>query len=230
MTNILHLETATTLCSVCIAKDGEVITSKSLNDGYTHAENLGRFIESSLEEAGIKAAELHAIAVGKGPGSYTGLRIGASTAKGLAYALGIPLIAIPTLETLVKQPRLAGFDGILVPMLDARRMEVYCAAFNTTGKQLLPTQAKILDEVSFSDLLKEEKVAFVGDGAAKFEALIKEHPNASFFPDIYPEATGMVAIALEKFQRRATEDVAYFEPYYLKDFVATTPKNPLAQK
>ena len=230
MTYILHLETATTLCSVCIAKDGEVIASQSLNDGYTHAENLGRFIESCLVSAGIESKNLSAIAVGKGPGSYTGLRIGASTAKGLAYALDIPLISISTLETLAKHQRLIDFDGILLPMLDARRMEVYCAAFNANGKQLLPTQAKILDEYSFSELLEQEKVAFVGDGAAKFEALIKEHPNASFFPDIYPEATSMVKPALEKLQRRDTEDVAYFEPYYLKDFVATTPKNPITQK
>jgi tRNA threonylcarbamoyladenosine biosynthesis protein TsaB len=230
MANLLHFETATTLCSVCIATDGVVVAERALNEGYTHAENLGKFIEECLAEAKMTPADLDAIAVGKGPGSYTGLRIGVSTAKGLAYSLEIPLISIPTLETLIHQPELTDFDGILVPMLDARRMEVYCAVFSKSGKEILPTEAKILDENSFSEFLTDEKVAFIGDGAAKFEALIQEHPNASFFPEIYPSASGMVKEALLKFQKREVEDVAYFEPFYLKDFVATTPKNPLAQK
>ncbi len=224
MAYILLIETATTLCSVGICKDGELLFKEEINDGYTHAENLGDFIESCLAKANIKASDLAAIAVGAGPGSYTGLRIGVSTAKGLAYSCGLPLIAVPTMETLATQQELEEFDGLLVPMLDARRMEVYTAIFNTKGEAIRETEALVLEESSFSDLLKEEKIAFIGDGSAKFEVLIGEHPNASFFPAVYPSVAGMVAIATLAYQKRQFVDVAYYEPFYLKDFIATTPK------
>ena len=224
MPYLLLIETSTTLCSVGICKDGELLFSQELNDVYAHAENLGKFIEQCLERADITTSDLGAIAIGSGPGSYTGLRIGVSTAKGLAYATGVPLIAVSTMETMAAQPELAGFDGLLVPMIDARRMEVYTAVFNAAGERIKQTEALILDESSFGDYLAEEKMAFIGDGAAKFEALIGEHPNASFFPGVYPSVAGMVANATLAYQKRQFEDVAYYEPFYLKDFVATTPK------
>lgn len=227
--NLLLLETSTTLCSVGISIDGIIESKRELNDGYTHAENLGRFIEECLSDLNLSIADLSAIAVGAGPGSYTGLRIGVSTAKGLAYGQHIPLISVNTMDTIAGLPEIKEFDGLVVPMLDARRLEVYTATYNTLRKVIEPTRALILTEESFSEQLSEEKIAFVGDGAAKFEALIKEHSNASFFPALYPSVEGMNEIAVRKYQRREFEDVAYYEPFYLKDFVGTTPKAKVHQ-
>ena len=228
MARIIHLETSTTLCSVALANNGELVALREVNDGYKHAENIGKFIQECLDEGGITAHDLDAVAVGSGPGSYTGLRIGVSTAKGLAFAIEKPLIAIPTLRTMSLDSRLREFDGVLVPMIDARRLEVFCAVYNNEGLEIEPARAEILDEHSYADLLAQEKVAFFGDGAAKFKDIVK-HENASFFEDVWPSTIQMIQPALEKFKHKLFEDVAYFEPFYLKDFVATTPKNKLAQ-
>jgi tRNA threonylcarbamoyladenosine biosynthesis protein TsaB len=183
--------------------------------GYSHAEKLHVFIEEVLAEAGLVPTQLDAVAVSKGPGSYTGLRIGVSAAKGLCFALDLPLIALPTLQLLDHQ--VTDRQGYVVPMLDARRMEVYTAVFDAAHQEVVPTRALILDQESFKDLLSVSTVTFVGTGVAKFEAVCG-HANAHFIPDIFPSAKEMGALAFAKYQIGDTEDVAYFEPYYLKDF------------
>ncbi|PWH84227.1 tRNA (adenosine(37)-N6)-threonylcarbamoyltransferase complex dimerization subunit type 1 TsaB [Algibacter marinivivus] len=218
---ILNIETATTNCSVSLSKDGELIVLKEDNDkSYSHAERLHVYIDDVLKEAKINASDIDAIAVSKGPGSYTGLRIGVSAAKGLCFALNKPLISIPTLDVLANQVK---SDGLIVSMLDARRMEVYSAIYNSNYNQIRDTQAQILDETSFSDYLDSGKVYFIGNGVEKTKALIN-HENAVFVEDKLPSAREMCALAFNKYKISDTEDVAYFEPYYLKDFVALKPK------
>ena len=221
-TFILNIETATTNCSVSIAKDGETIVLKEDNDkSYSHAERLHVYIDSALKEAGITSADLSAIAISKGPGSYTGLRIGVSAAKGLCFALDKPLIAVPTLEALAKQ---APVDrGVVVAMLDARRMEVYSAIYDSNYNEIRTTEAQILDENAFAENLQNGKVYFIGNGVEKTKTLIT-NPNAVFIEDKLPSANEMSALAYKKYQSNSFEDVAYFEPYYLKDFVALKPK------
>ncbi|WP_298498307.1 tRNA (adenosine(37)-N6)-threonylcarbamoyltransferase complex dimerization subunit type 1 TsaB [uncultured Algibacter sp.] len=222
MSLILNLETATTNCSVSISKDGKTIVLKEDNDkSYSHAERLHVYIDEALKEANITSNDLDAISVSKGPGSYTGLRIGVSAAKGLCFALDIPLISIPTLESLAYQVKMD--EGVIVSMLDARRMEVYSAIYSADYKQIRDTQAQILDETSFSDYLKQGKVYFVGNGVEKTKTLIN-HVNAVFIEAKLPSANQMSVLAYNKFQKSDIEDVAYFEPYYLKDFVALKPK------
>jgi tRNA threonylcarbamoyladenosine biosynthesis protein TsaB len=216
---ILNIETATTMCSVSIGKDGKLVALKELNGDYTHAENLTLFIEAVVKQAGIKLSDLDAIAISKGPGSYTGLRIGVSTAKGLCYSLDKPLIAINTLEHL--SLALSEGEGILLcPMIDARRMEVYCAVYDSNGNEIIPTAAEIIDENSFADLLKKGKMVFFGDGAAKCKETFSSNSNAIFRDDIYPSAKNMIPLSEKAFNAKQLEDVAYFEPFYLKDFVA----------
>ncbi len=218
MALILCLETATTNCSVGVAKDGKLLTLKEDNSkSYSHAEKLHVFIDEVLEETGLSASEIDAIAVSKGPGSYTGLRIGVSAAKGLCYSLDIPLISVPTLDLLAY--KLKGEQGIYISMLDARRMEVYSAIYDSEINQVRDTQAQILEESSFSEYLERSIVHFIGNGVAKFEDIC-EHPNAVFHKEQYPSAKEMAEIAEFKHQKSDTEDVAYFEPYYLKDFIA----------
>ena len=218
MATILCLETATTNCSVAVAKDGKVIILKEDNSkGYSHAEKLHIFIAAALSEAGIAIADLDAIAISKGPGSYTGLRIGVSAAKGLCFSLEIPLISVPTLDLLAH--KLVGEEGKFVAMLDARRMEVYSAVYDADIKQIRETQAQILDENSFKEYLENSKVHFIGNGVAKFREIITSE-NAIFHEQIFPSASEMAEIAESKYQKSDTEDVAYFEPYYLKDFIA----------
>ena len=221
-TFILNIETATTNCSVSIAKDGETIVLKEDNDkSYSHAERLHVYIDSALKEAGITSADLSAIAISKGPGSYTGLRIGVSAAKGLCFALDKPLIAVPTLEALAKQ---APVDrGVVVAMLDARRMEVYSAIYDSNYNEIRTTEAQILDENAFAENLQNGKVYFIGNGVEKTKTLIT-NPNAVFIEDKLPSANEMSALAYKKYQSNNFEDVAYFEPYDLKDFVALKPK------
>ncbi len=215
MPYILCIETATTNCSVALSKDGKLIQSKEdYNTSYSHAELLHVFIEEVLQQAGVALKELDAIAVSKGPGSYTGLRIGVSAAKGLCYALGIPLIAIPTLTALAHQVQ---ENGLIIPMLDARRMEVYSAIFDQQHQQQRATQAQILEENSFAEELAATKVYFIGNGVAKFEEIC-QHPNAVFIADKLPSAKETSVLAAEKYKQKEFEDVAYFEPYYLKDF------------
>ncbi|AVR45334.1 tRNA (adenosine(37)-N6)-threonylcarbamoyltransferase complex dimerization subunit type 1 TsaB [Christiangramia fulva] len=218
MAIILCLETATTNCSVGIAENGELIAVREDNNkNYSHAEKLHVFIDEALKEAGLKPEDLEAVAVSKGPGSYTGLRIGVSAAKGLCFALGIPLISIPTLDLLAHKIKDA--KGFIIPMIDARRMEVYSAVFDKNYQQLRETKAQILEEASFEQYLSEKEVHFIGNGVLKFEEISK-HPNAIFHKSQFPSVTEMGKMAEEKYQKSDTEDVAYFEPYYLKNFIA----------
>ncbi len=222
MALILSIETATTNCSVSLSKNGETLLLKEDYDSnYSHAERLHVFIEDILKEAKVEKSELDAIAVSKGPGSYTGLRIGVSAAKGLCFALDIPLISISTLEALAHQ--VTTENGVIVPMLDARRMEVYSAVFSSEYKIIRAIEAQILDASSFQSYLEKSKVYFIGNGVEKTQILIK-HNNAVFVDGKLPSAKEMSALAYAKHKKNDTEDVAYFEPYYLKDFVALKPK------
>lgn len=225
MSYLLCIETSTTNCSVAIAKKGRLIALKEDNSsGYSHGESLHIFIETTLQIAGITLNDLSAIAVSKGPGSYTGLRIGVSAAKGLCYSLKIPLIAINTLEILAQKISVLEQDQYIVPMLDARRMEVYTAIFTTTYKLIAPTKALILEPSSFNEILNTSKTTFIGNGVAKFKKIC-EHPNATFIENTLPSAKELCVLSYEKFNCKDFENVAYFEPYYLKDFIAGKPKN-----
>jgi len=218
---ILNIETATKQCSVSIAKEGKTIVCKEVaEEGYSHAERLHVFIEDCVKEAGISYKDLAAIAVSQGPGSYTGLRIGVSAAKGLCYALGIPLIAVDTLKALAAQVKVT--SGVIVPMLDARRMEVYSAVFDSNLESLRAIQAEIITEDSFQEL--EGNVYFVGDCAAKCKEVLTK-TNFVFLEDVvYPSAKEMSAFSYQKFLNNDFVDLAYFEPYYLKDFIITASK------
>ena len=222
MALILSIETATTNCSVSLSKDGETLyTKEDYSNNYSHAERLHVFIDETLREANIARSQLEAIAVSKGPGSYTGLRIGVSAAKGLCYALDIPLISISTLEALAHQAK--ADSGVIVPMLDARRMEVYSAIFSSEYKMIRKIEAQILDSTSFAKEFAKGKVYFIGNGVEKTKALL-DHENAIFIEGKLPSAKQMSKLAYLKHKKSDTEDVAYFEPYYLKDFVALKPK------
>ena len=220
MSFILNIETATKNCSVSIAKNGETILCKEIaEEGYSHAEKLHVFIEEVIAESGISVQDLVAIAVSQGPGSYTGLRIGVSAAKGLCFALNIPLIAIDTLQTLASQAKVS--EGKIIPMLDARRMEVYSEIFNANLEIEREILAEVIDENSFKDFT--ETVYFVGDCAEKCKAVLTKD-NFVFLEDIkYPSASAMSKISFDKYQKSDTVDVAYFEPYYLKDFMMAPP-------
>lgn len=199
-----------------LAKDGQTILCKEIAEqGYSHAERLHVFIEEILKETNVKIQELHAVAVSKGPGSYTGLRIGVSTAKGLCYALGIPLIAVDTLQVLAHQVSVD--NGIIVPMLDARRMEVYSAIFDKNHDNIKAVQAEVLTEDSYSEFT--ETLYFIGDCQEKCQTVLTQ-PNFKFIPEIvFPSASQMSQLSYEKFNQNDFEDVAYFEPFYLKDFL-----------
>jgi len=215
---ILCLETATTNCSVALSKNGTLLALKEDNSSnYSHAEKLHVFIDEILKENNLKVENLDAIAVSKGPGSYTGLRIGVSTAKGLCFSLDIPLISIATLTSLAAQATLG--NGFVIPMLDARRMEVYAAVFDAELKKIRETKAEVLDENSFKEYLEKDKTIFIGNGVEKFQTIC-EHSNAEFIIDKLPSAREMCTLAEAKYKISDTEDVAYFEPYYLKDFIA----------
>jgi tRNA threonylcarbamoyladenosine biosynthesis protein TsaB len=213
---ILNLETATKNCSVSLAKNGETIGCKEIAEqGYSHAEKLHVFIEEIVAEAGISMSDLAAIAISQGPGSYTGLRIGVSAAKGLSYALQIPLIAIDTLTSLAHQVALS--DGFIVPMIDARRMEVYSAIFNSNKEMIREVQAEVLTPESFATL--SETVYFIGDSNEKAKSVMTQSNFVFLEGFVYPSAKEMSALSFEKFQKKDFVDVAYFEPYYLKDFM-----------
>ncbi|MCF6182891.1 tRNA (adenosine(37)-N6)-threonylcarbamoyltransferase complex dimerization subunit type 1 TsaB [Lutibacter sp.] len=222
MTYILNIETATKNCSVSIVKNGKTIALQELNDGnYSHAEKLHEFIKIVLEKAKINFENLKAVAVSKGPGSYTGLRIGVSTAKGICFALDIPLIATDTLQALAMTVTIE--NGIKIPLLDARRMEVYSSVFTKKNEQIREVKAEIVTADSFLDYLKEKTVYFLGDGAAKCKEIIT-HKNAFFIENKFPSANEMASLSYSKFKNQEFEDVAYFEPFYLKDFLITTSK------
>ena len=225
MSVILQIETATTSCSVALAIDGNVLAFKQVNERNIHAEVITLFIDELINTAALTYNDLDAIAVSCGPGSYTGLRIGVSTAKGLCFALNKPLIAIETLEAMAygiigEKNISVDKDVLLCPMIDARRMEVYCALFNTDGLKVRATAADIIDEHSFNKLLSNHKILFFGDGADKCEAVLGANSNAQFLTGFVNSATFLTLKAAEKFDKKEFEDVAYFEPYYLKDFIA----------
>ncbi len=222
MAYILNIETATTNCSVSLSKEGETLVLKEdYNDNYSHAERLHIYIDDVLKEANVPITDLDAVAISKGPGSYTGLRIGVSAAKGFCYAIDKPLISIATLDALAHQVNIE--NGIIVAMLDARRMEVYSAVYDSDYNQIRETQAQVLDESSFGTYLEQGKVYFIGNGVLKTKALIN-HPNAVFMEGKLPSANEMSKLAYIKYKKNDIEDVAYFEPYYLKDFIALKPK------
>lgn len=228
---ILLLETATDSCSVALAENGTVIAEKYINQPKAHASLLARYICDILEENGISMDECSAVAVSKGPGSYTGLRVGVSCAKGLCYGASKPLISVCTLATIARMAidnalYSNGGEYLIVPMIDARRMEVYTANFNSKGEQLTPVEAKILDETSYAAELAAGPVLFTGNGAEKFKELVGNNPNAFFAPQ-EPHAAGMRVIAANKLKAGEFEDNAYFEPFYLKDFIAGKPKKLL---
>jgi tRNA threonylcarbamoyladenosine biosynthesis protein TsaB len=229
MARILSLESSTNLCSVGLSEEGKTIGLKEeWSAKYIHSEKLHVFIDALMREHKLEYNQLDAIAVGKGPGSYTGLRIGVSAAKGFAYALGIPLISIDGLENLVNgylhEHSLAD-DALLVPMLDARRMEVYQAVFNTEGERITPITAKIIEEDSYVEW-SDKLLYLLGDGAEKCKSILGEKHIQ--YPDCkFPNASSLGQLAFEKYQSKTFEDVAYFEPFYLKDFVAGKPKKLL---
>ncbi|KGL62641.1 tRNA (adenosine(37)-N6)-threonylcarbamoyltransferase complex dimerization subunit type 1 TsaB [Polaribacter sp. Hel1_85] len=222
MAIILNIETATKNCSVSVAKNGEVLAIKELNNGfYSHAEVLHPFIVDILKKTNISSNEIDAVAVSKGPGSYTGLRIGVSAAKGLCFAFDKPLISIETLGALANAISID--DGIIVPMIDARRMEVYSSVYDNTYQQIREIKAEVIDENSFSEYLKNGQVYFLGDGAHKCKEVIT-HKNAIFIDGKFPSAKEMAVLSFNKYKKNDIEDVAYFEPFYLKDFVAIPEK------
>lgn len=219
---ILNIETATKVCSVALAKDGEVIQLKEMkSEKYSHSEHLTLFIEEVMTKGQFKYTDLDAIAVSQGPGSYTGLRIGTSTAKGLCYAIEKPLIAIHSLQALAHL--VSPQTDFIIPMFDARRMEVYSAIYDSEGKALSEVQAVVVDEASYSEVLDKGQVLFVGPGAEKCQSAI-QHPNAQFDLTIEVSAKGMAILAENKLNEELFEDVAYFEPFYLKEFIAGKPK------
>ncbi|WP_017258623.1 tRNA (adenosine(37)-N6)-threonylcarbamoyltransferase complex dimerization subunit type 1 TsaB [Pedobacter arcticus] len=229
MSLILQIETATQTCSVALAQNGELLNVIEKTDRNIHASNITLFIEEVLKQSNKSFKDLDAIAVSMGPGSYTGLRIGVSTAKGLCYALDIPLIAINTLQAMTSGFKSKCFsvqaNTLFCPMIDARRMEVYCSVFDDNLNVILHTEAKIIDETSFNDVLNNHIVYFFGDGAEKCEEMLGLHLNARVMGDYQNSAKDLTLPALEKFENKDFVDVAYFEPFYLKEFIAGKKKD-----
>lgn len=222
MAYILNIETSTTNCSVALSKNGAVVGIKEDNSSeYSHAERLHVYIDEVLKTAKVTIDQLEAIAISKGPGSYTGLRIGVSAAKGLCYALSLPLISVPTLEALAHQVETP--KGPIIAMLDARRMEVYSAIYDAHYTEIRSTEAEVLTSESYDELLELSPVYFIGNGVAKTKDIIA-HKNAQFIEDKLPSAQQMCALSYDKFKKNDFEDVAYFEPFYLKDFLAIPSK------
>ena len=238
MERIILIETSTALCSAALAEDGAITSYRESSAAKAHASLTAVFIKEMLEEKGLSINDCDAICVSMGPGSYTGLRVGVSTAKGLCFGSGKPLIAVGTLETLVAQATSAipsEVEGspyrFIIPMIDARRMEVYSAVFEIAGqagndaRQITETTPVIIDENSFAEYLEQGPCLFIGDGAGKCADVIK-HPNAQFC-QCWPKASAMLEPAMKAYKEKRFEDVAYFEPFYLKEFVATVSKKKL---
>ncbi len=230
---ILHIETATDICSVAISDGDRQLSLIESGQERSHARLLNSFIRQAMEEAGLTFKDLQGVAVSKGPGSYTGLRIGVSTAKGLAYGLDIPLLASGTLENMasgsVANMEVAklisehGTNLLLCPLLDARRMEVYSGFYTVENKLFREVSADIIDKESYGSILESHQVCFFGNGADKCKAVL-DHSNAHFIDGINPSASSMISTILSRFRKKLFEDVAYFEPFYLKNFIATVPK------
>ena len=226
MARILLIETSTSVLSVALAIDGTIVAERICREPRMQASLTAPLVKEVLDEAGLKAADCDAIAVSSGPGSYTGLRVGVSTAKGLAFGAGKPLIAVGTLDILVDGV-MAGTDrpSFIVPMIDARRMEVYTAVYSAEGERLTEIEAHIIGPDSFAPYLEKGKVLFVGDGALKGKQVLT-HPNA-LFEEAFPLARHMAPRAQKAFEEGKFENLAYFEPFYLKDFIPTIPKKLL---
>ncbi len=228
---ILHIETSGNVCSVALGKNGTLTDSLVSYEPNAHSKVLANFIDDILKRNNLKSADLQAIAISEGPGSYTGLRIGVSIAKGMAYSLDIPMIAVDTLMLMAvdfskKHPEIISQNPVLCPMIDARRMEVFTAFYDIDLNKLSETSNMIIDEFSFQTPLQYRPIAFFGSGANKCKKVIT-HGNALFFDDIFPLAENMIDLAYQKFIDKNFVDVAYFEPFYLKPFIATIPKNKL---
>lgn len=223
MARILLIETSTAVLSVALSENGTVVASRECHEPRLQASLTAPLVKEVLDSKGLAVRDCDAICVGKGPGSYTGLRVGVSTAKGLAFGAGLPLIAIGSLDILAQ----AAIDGnhTVIPMIDARRMEVYTAVFSPAGEQLTPVEAKIIGQDSFADYLEKGPVLFIGDGALKCKDVIT-HPNACFV-EAWPLAANMAPLAEAAYNEKRFEDLAYFEPFYLKDFVATVSRKNL---
>lgn len=227
MPYILNIETATNVCSVAISNGNEIIFQKEETNGPSHATLLGVFVNEAVTFLRTKNKTLDAVAVSCGPGSYTGLRIGISEAKGICFGFNIPLIAINTPLIMAKRVLAENNidkDVILCPMIDARRMEVYAALYNQSLEEVRTTQADIVDESSYAEFLDKNTIMFFGNGADKCKSSITSS-NAIFLDNIYPQATQMIELANDAYENKQFVDAAYFEPFYLKEFVATTPKN-----
>lgn len=221
---ILHLETSTKNCSAAISRNGELLClCEEYDENYGHSEKLHQFVNWALEGAEISLNEIDAVCVSKGPGSYTGLRIGVSAAKGFCFGLNIPILSLNSLEILAQNQINKGFD-LIIPMIDARRMEVYTAVFDTSGQMISEIEAKILDENSFQELANQ-KIVFVGDGVEKSKSVLNL-PTAEFIDNSHPSAKNMMDLAEKKFEAKTFEDVAYFEPFYLKEFMTGVNKKP----
>lgn len=225
MAYILCIETATEICSVALINNDKIIAFEHDLSGNSHASKLHLLVENVLQKANIGFNDLNAVAISKGPGSYTGLRVGVSAAKGYCYVLNIPLIAINTLQSLANGYLMQhpNYSGLICPMIDARRMEVYCAVFDSNLNEILPTQAKIIDEHSFANELAQNEIVFIGNGAEKCNGKF-ETQNPKFEIGYVCNATYLSSLAHKAFEQKQFEDVAYFEPYYLKDFVGTVAK------
>jgi len=232
MRAILAIDTTTTVCSVAaVTEDGAILASRADYEGNNHSKVIGVFAKEVVEEAKAKGAEICAVALSQGPGSYTGLRIGASFAKGYCYGNSLPLIAVPTLKLMASAAAKQTEAGtLLCPMIDARRMEVYSAVYDSKLNEIEPVGANIIDESSYSNLLKESKIAFFGNGSAKCSKVLGSNANALFIEGIAPLATEMGAMAWAAYNNGEFVDVAYFEPFYLKEFIATIPKNKVLNK
>lgn len=230
MATILHIETSTEVCSVAVSQDGLCVFEREDREGPNHAVKSGVFIDEALSHIDSQLLTLDAVAVSGGPGSYTGLRIGVSTAKGVCFGRDARLISVPTLEVLcvpvLLREKVKEDDALLCPMLDARRMEVYAALFDRSLREVRPTQADIVDGDTYRAFLDERPVYFFGNGAAKCMEVIN-HPNARFIEGVVPLARWMFPLAERRFFDQKFEDVAYFEPFYLKDFVAKAARDLL---
>lgn len=230
MSCILHIETSTNVCSVAVSEDGGCIFEQEDHSGPNHAERLGAFVDEALSFVDNHAIPLDAVAVSCGPGSYTGLRIGVSMAKGICYGRGVKLIAVPTLELLctpvLLSEQIVEENALLCPMLDARRMEVYAQIFDRSLKEIRPIHADVVDGETYREYLDRQPVYFFGNGAMKCKEAIA-HPNARFIEGVEPLAKQMMPLAEKRLAEERFEDVAYFVPFYLKDFVAKQPRKLL---
>lgn len=227
MALILCIETSTKVCSVCVALDGKVLKCvEDLSADYSHAEKLNVLIDEVLEKAKKRFRQLDAVAISEGPGSYTGLRIGVSAAKGIAFAMQIPIVAVSSLKAMCTSARDNSTDTLLLPMIDARRMEVFTAGYNGNLKEVFPTRAEVLVDASFPEKEAFEKVRFFGDGSEKAFEILRAS-GVRQLKNIYASAKGMAPLADRKFKKSDFVDTAYFEPFYLKDFVAGKPKKEI---